>query len=104
MSGLKRLVRLAVVVCLMLLLSMIVVPVAAFAQTTEPEYPTTPTTSPTTTTTVQVEGKVVNRVTDPQSLPFTGGDVALLTVLGLGAVGTGAALMLLGRRRTTSST
>ena len=36
------------------------------------------------------------------SLPFTGGDVAMLTVLGLTATGGGVALVMLGRRRSRS--
>lgn len=37
------------------------------------------------------------------SLPFTGGDVALLTVLGIGAAGGGIALLMLGRRRSRTA-
>jgi len=36
-------------------------------------------------------------------LPFSGGDAALVTVLGLGAVGAGAAIVLLSRRRSTGT-
>jgi hypothetical protein len=38
-----------------------------------------------------------------ESLPFTGGDVALLTVLGLGAAAGGVALVWIGRRRSGSA-
>ena len=35
---------------------------------------------------------------DEETLPFTGGDVALLTVLGVAAAGAGAGLVWFGRR------
>jgi hypothetical protein len=74
--------------------------------TTYPTIPTTTTTDPCTKVneggvcgTVVVEGSSVSR----SSLPFTGGDVALLTLVGLGAVGAGVTIVLVGRRRSTSS-
>lgn len=75
---------------------------------TYPTIPTTTTTDPCTNVnergvcgTVAVGGTSVAR---SSSLPFTGGDIALLTVLGLSAVGAGVAIVVLGRRRSTSST
>jgi hypothetical protein len=37
------------------------------------------------------------------SLPFTGGDVALMTVLGVAAAGGGVGLVMLGRRRSRAA-
>jgi hypothetical protein len=77
------------------LLLFVVVPVgAASAQTGDYPVVSTSTTSTCndcgTTTTIQVKGA--------STLPFTGGNVALLTLLGVGAAGAGTALILLGRR------
>lgn len=41
--------------------------------------------------------------TSPSTLPFTGGDVVLLSVIGAGAVAGGAALIAAGRRRTPAT-
>lgn len=41
-----------------------------------------------------------NRPTPPAELEATGAEVALLSVVGLGALGGGAALVVAGRRRT----
>ena len=38
-----------------------------------------------------------------ESLPFTGGDVALLTILGLGVAGAGAGLVWFGRRSDSTA-
>src|SRR4029453_14793056 len=63
--------------------------------TSYPTVPTTPATDPCVSTsscgTSAVGGVSVGGVSSTRSLPFTGGDVALLTVLGLAAAGTGAA-------------
>ena len=40
---------------------------------------------------------------ESSSLPFTGGDAALVTLLGLGAVGAGVAIVMLSRRRITGA-
>ena len=77
------------------LLVFVAVPVgAASAQTGDYPVSSTSTTNTCnncgTTTTIEVKGAT--------TLPFTGGNVALLTVLGLGAAGAGTALILLGRR------
>ena len=83
----------------------LLLPAAAFAQTGGTEYPTTP-----TTPTTEVRGTVVTRgrTGDPgdpakATLPFTGGDVALLSVLGVGAVASGGAILLFTRRRSSTS-
>ncbi len=79
----------------------VLAPTAAFAQTEEPVYPTTP-----TTPTTDVAGTTVTAPHDPtasrSSLPFTGGDIALLTVLGVVAVASGAAVVVFTRRRSTT--
>ncbi len=41
-------------------------------------------------------------VAEPDTLPFTGGEIALAAVLGAGAVAGGAALVLAARRRPAS--
>ena len=73
---------------------------AAAAQT----YPTPSTTSTTVicnSGTVQVCGTSVSAApaTTSQALAFTGGQIALLVVIGLAAVGLGVVLVRLGRRR-----
>jgi len=94
--------------CLVLLVSAMVfvlLPVAAFAQTDNGTgaYPTVA-----TTPTTKVQGTVVTRAVDPggkssgSSLPITGGDVALLAVLGVGAVASGGAILLFTRRRSST--
>jgi hypothetical protein len=65
--------------------------------TTYPTISTTPTTDPgTSATESQVGGVSASR-----SLPFSGGDVGLLTLLGLVAVGSGVAIVVIARRRST---
>ncbi len=95
--------RLARLVLLLVALVALAAPAtAAWAQTDGGDYPaSTSTTNPCgnggcgTTTTIQVKGA--------STLPFTGGNVALLTVLGLGAAGAGMALVLLGRRSKSTA-
>lgn len=41
--------------------------------------------------------------TSNSRLPFTGGEIALLTVTGVGALGAGAVLVTAGRRRRTAT-
>jgi hypothetical protein len=78
----------------------VLLPTAAGAQ--EDNYPVTSTS--TTTECVPGDGTEVcgTVVTVPRgneaSLPFTGGDVALLTVLGLAAAAAGVGLVWFGRR------
>jgi len=77
----------------------------AAAQTEDTSYPTVSTvpitdpTDPSTGGTSAVGGSSAAR----SSLPFSGGDVALLTVLGLAAVGSGVAIVVFTRRRSTSA-
>jgi hypothetical protein len=80
----------------------VLLPAAAWAD----DYPVTSTSTTNPCKTIsgnQVCGTVVTVPERRQQfLPFTGGDVALLTVLGLVATGAGAGLVLAGRRRSTS--
>jgi hypothetical protein len=98
MRWLGRLLLLAGVALFVLL------PVAAWAD----DYPVTSTS--TTSACQDVNGNQVcdTVVTVPngnkQFLPFTGGDVALLTVLGLAATGAGTGLVMAGRRRSAART
>jgi uncharacterized surface anchored protein len=80
----------------------VMAPTAALAQ----DYPT-PSSSPTATTgPSSVEGASVRgaQVTRPSrrgsTLPFTGGEIAALTLVGLGVTGAGVVLVGFGRRRT----
>ena len=73
----------------------------AWAQTGNGDYPVDSTSTTqtcqncATSTTISVKGE--------STLPFTGGDVALVTVLGLAAAGSGAFLVWLGRRSTSTT-
>jgi len=86
--------------------------VAAAQTTNDTTYPTvsTPTTTDPCVSTngasvcgTAVSVPRVGGVAASRSLPFTGGDVALLTVLGLAAVGSGVAIVVLTRRRSTAA-
>ena len=83
----------------------VLLPSAAGAQ--EDNYPVTSTTTVTECipgVNAEVCGTVVTVPTGSQAeLPFTGGDVALLTVLGLAAAGAGAGLLWFGKRSTSNS-
>jgi len=46
---------------------------------------------------------VSGRTTTPDTLPFTGGDVVLLSLIGAGTLAGGAALVVAGRRRTPAT-
>jgi hypothetical protein len=46
---------------------------------------------------------VSGRTTTPNTLPFTGGDVVLLSLIGAGTLAGGAALVVAGRRRTPAT-
>lgn len=80
-------------------------PAAAGAQ--EDNYPVTSTSQ--TNSCIDSNGADVcgTVVTVPrgssEELPFTGGDVALLTVLGLGVAGAGAGLVWFGRRSDSTA-
>jgi hypothetical protein len=82
----------------------VLLPAAAGAS----DYPVT-----STSTTSQCKTSGENQVCDTvvtvpdhrqQFLPFTGGDVALLTVLGLAATSAGTGLVMAGRRRSAART
>jgi hypothetical protein len=94
--------RLVVLVGLAL---MVLAPTAALAQTEDTSYPTTPTSDVAGTTVTVSRDATEVRVAGASAsrLPFTGGDVALLTVLGLVAFGSGLAIVVFTRRRSTSA-
>lgn len=48
-------------------------------------------------------GAVSGRTSTPDTLPFTGGDIVLLSLLGAGTLAGGAALVVAGRRRTAAT-
>jgi hypothetical protein len=85
----------------------VLVPGVAWAQ--EGDYP--PSTTSTTSECTVIDGAVVcgTVVTVPievkgtATLPFTGGNAALLTGLGLVAVGAGVGLVLVGKRSASAS-
>ncbi|MBW3638397.1 MAG: hypothetical protein KY451_00870 [Actinobacteria bacterium] len=49
------------------------------------------------------QGGAVSGRTTPNTLPFTGGEVVLLSLLGVGTLAGGAALVVAGRRRTPAT-
>lgn len=57
----------------------------------------TPTT--TTTTTTQTRASVTPPAETPATLPFTGGELVLVSAVGIGALAGGTALVVAGRRR-----
>jgi hypothetical protein len=84
---------------------LVLLPTAAAAQD---NYPVTSTSTTTSCEDPGADPAVCGTVvTDPSgsssTLPFTGGDVALLTVLGLGAAGAGISLVWFGRRSEATS-
>jgi hypothetical protein len=83
----------------------VLAPTAAFAQTDggSDAYPTTPsepTTVPKSSTSITVGGASASR---SSSLPFTGGDVALLAGLGTVVLVSGVAIVMFSKRRSTST-
>jgi hypothetical protein len=85
---------------------LVLLPTAAAAQ--EDNYPVTSTSTsrtcdPNDPSSAEVCGTVVTVSQGGATLPFTGGDVALLTVLGLGAAGAGIGLVWFGRRSEATS-
>ena len=102
MSRRRSLSRAARAVALLGLLFAVLGP-ATMAAAQSDNYPasTTVTTDPCsngrcgTTPTVEVKGS--------STLPFTGGDVALVAALGVGAAGSGTILLLVGRRSRTTA-
>jgi hypothetical protein len=71
-------------------------------------YPTVPT-APPTNPCVAPDGRALcgtlaaGGQTSSSSLPFTGGDVALVAALGLGAVCAGGAILVLSRRKASTT-
>jgi hypothetical protein len=59
-------------------------------------------TAPVEPTAVKSTGVESQSVSSPTTLPFTGGEVVLLTGLGAGALAAGAALVVAGRRRSVA--
>ncbi len=51
----------------------------------------------------RTDGAVSGRTSTPDTLPFTGGDIVLLSLLGAGTLAGGAALVVAGRRRTPAT-
>jgi hypothetical protein len=96
---------LVVVVAMVLTVGVGVAAAQTTGDTTYPTVSTTPTTDPCVTSSgASVCGTArVGGVSASRSLPFTGGDVALLTILGLAAVGSGAAIVVFSRRRSTQA-
>jgi LPXTG-motif cell wall-anchored protein len=74
-------------------------PTVSTSSTTDPCVTTTSANCGTSATVPQVAGVSASR-----TLPFTGGNVALLTVLGVAAIGSGLAIVLFTRRRRSTST
>ncbi len=87
------------------MLMLVMLPTAAMAQ--EDQYPTASTTITTTQCLAgngsEVCGTAVTVPRDPGSLPFTGGNVALLTVLGLAAAAAGVGLVWVGKRSDSAA-
>lgn len=104
-SPIARLVVLVLVGAAMLALA----PTAAVAQTggSTDSYPTVPTTPTTVACTDSGGGASVcgTAVAAPRSdsanLPFTGGDAALLAVLGIAALAGGGMILVFSRRRSS---
>ena len=63
----------------------------------------TPTELLPTKTSVQTEVNARTDVAEPATLPFTGGEIAVASVVGAGAVAAGAALVVAARRRPSAS-
>jgi hypothetical protein len=60
-----------------------------------------PSVSPTTVATPDVKGTTLTK--EPASLPFTGGEFALMATAGVVALGGGTALVVASRRRRTAA-
>lgn len=92
---------------LAVLVTLLVLPVTAGAQETEDPYTTNPTDPPTTdvagTSVVNDPGtEVAGEQVTNETLPFTGGDTAVLAAIGVGLVAAGAVLVVTRRRRSDS--
>jgi hypothetical protein len=84
---------------------LVLAPAAAFAQTTNPDYPSpsVSTTIPTGGTVSGVSVQAAQTSTSSGTLPFTGGNIALLVGLGLVATVGGVILVRFGRRAGVAS-
>ncbi|MDX6230572.1 MAG: hypothetical protein QOI76_3962 [Frankiales bacterium] len=60
-----------------------------------------PSVAPTTIATPDVKGTTLTK--EPSSLPFTGGEFALMATAGVVALGGGTALVVVSRRRRTAA-
>ncbi|MGH9048252.1 MAG: hypothetical protein ACRDY4_00815 [Acidimicrobiia bacterium] len=82
----------------------VMLPAAALAQQ-DPVYPT-PSSTPEVTNPPAVAGGGASTSVEPvgarETLPFTGGEIAGLTLIGLGVTGAGVAMVRIGRRRATT--
>jgi hypothetical protein len=75
---------------------------AAFAADNCSAYASTcPTVSPTAIATPDVKGTTITKA--PSTLPFTGGEFALMATAGVVALGGGTALVVVSRRRRTAA-
>ncbi len=87
------------------MLMLVMLPTAAMAQ--EDQYPTASTTQVTTQCLAgngsEVCGTAVTVPRGGSSLPFTGGNVAMLTVLGLAAAAAGVGLVWVGKRSDSAA-
>jgi LPXTG-motif cell wall-anchored protein len=101
-SIMTRLTQGAIFVGIMLA---VLVPATAWADGGGTQYPTphVPTCAETPQGCAPQGVTASHSVSRGASLPFTGGDTALLTVVGLGVVGGGVGLLFLSRRRRTAS-
>jgi hypothetical protein len=86
---------------------MVVIVMLPSAAMAADDYPTPSTTVTTTQCTpgdnTEVCGTVVTVPRDPGSMPFTGGNVAMLTVIGLAVVLAGAGLVWVGKRSDSTA-
>jgi hypothetical protein len=81
----------------------VMLPAAALAQQ-DPVYPT-PSSAPTVTEPAREAAPTTSArppVVSEEKLPVTGGQIAGLTLIGLGVTGAGVAMVRIGRRRATA--
>ncbi|BEP11892.1 hypothetical protein acdb102_02030 [Acidothermaceae bacterium B102] len=62
----------------------------------------TPEVLPTSASTPSVKGTTLTKTPEGSSLPFTGGEFVLMSTAGLAALGAGAALVVVSRRRRSA--
>ncbi|MCZ7530348.1 MAG: LPXTG cell wall anchor domain-containing protein [Acidimicrobiia bacterium] len=92
---------------LAVLVTLVALPLAAGAQEADDPYTTNPTDPPTSdvadTSVVNDTGtEVAGEQVSSNTLPFTGGDAAVLAAIGVGLVVAGAVLVVTRRRRSDS--